>query len=305
VNVLLVAVGIAPQPVAGALGEVAGVRGIEVAALPEPAGRDELDPVLDGLAGRRLVLAGSPAAIGDVLTRLRRRDELAATPVGVILPNRHHHGLGPLPELDRHRPRPSAPERAGPAGRAGLAEQDARGEQAGLAGPAEQAEQAEQAEFAGLMGPAGPAPEQAGLTEQAGLVAAARIAATGVPRPVDLVRDDHGGVLVDRAELAGWHGGRLGMRAYADDTRVADGEVGGLVVVRTGAGVLHAQVRPVRRWWTAGPGRPSRGSAAAGRAVQLSCAEARLTVDGRAHPRPVTRRTWWVEPAGWLLVSQA
>jgi len=259
VNVLLVAIGTAPGPVADALGEVAGVRGVEVAAVPEPAGRNELDPVLDAVAGRRLVVAGSPAAVGDVLTRLRRRGELAATPVGVILPDRHRDGLDPLPELDGDRPRSSAPEPAG---------------MAGMAGPA-------------------------------GLAAAARTAATGVPRPVDLVRDDHGGVLLDRAELAGWHGRRLGMRAYADDTRVAEGEVGGLAVVRTGAGVLRAQVRPVRRWWAASRDRPPGGPATAGRAVQVSCGDARLTVDGRAHPRPITRRTWWVEPAGWLLVSQA
>jgi len=266
VNVLLVAIGTAPGPVADALGEVAGVRGVEVAAVPEPAGRDELDPVLDAVAGRRLVVAGSAAAVGDVLTRLRRRDELAATPVGVILPDRRRAGLGLLPGLDSHRPRSSAPEPAEMAGPAGLA--------------------------------------ATGLPAT-GLAAAARTAATGIPRPVDLVRDDHGGVLLDRAELAGWHGRRLGMRAYADDTRVAEGEVGGLAVVRTGAGVLRAQVRPVRRWWAAGRSRPPRGPATAGRAVQVSCGDARLTVDGRAHPRPITRRTWWVEPAGWLLVSQA
>jgi hypothetical protein len=228
VNILLVAAGpAAAEPVADALGEVAGVREVEVAAVPEPAGRAELDPVLDGLAGRRLVLAGSPAALGDLLIRLRRRDELAATPVAVLHPG----------------------------------------------------------------DPAGPAE-------------AARIAATGLPRPVDLVRDDHGGVLLDRAELTGWQWHPLGMRVYADDTRLAAGEVGGLTVIRTGAGTLRAEVRPVRRRWLGRVSRPAGGPVATGRAVQVSCDEARLTVDGRAHSRPVTRRAWWVEPAGWLLVSR-
>jgi hypothetical protein len=188
------------------------VTNIELATVPEPAGRAELDPVLDGLAGRRLVVAGPAALLGDVLGRLLRRDELAATPVGVV------------------------------------------------AGP--------------------------------DLEAQARLVVGGVPVPADLVRDDHGGVLVERAELAPWQGRRLGLRAYADDVRVADGEVGGFTVEPTGDGALRAKARPARRWGA--------DRAAAGRAVQVSCDEARLVVDGRSHPRPVIRRTWWVEPGGWL-----
>jgi DNA-binding IclR family transcriptional regulator len=113
-------------------------------------------------------------------------------------------------------------------------------------------------------------------------------------------------VLLDRAELVAWTGRRLGLRAYVDDARLADGDIVGLTVLRTGGGAIRAEVRPGRRrWWPASPPGRRRAAhrAADGRAVQVSCDEARLTVDGRARPRPVTRHTWWVEPDGWLLVG--
>jgi hypothetical protein len=130
------------------------------------------------------------------------------------------------------------------------------------------------------------------------LAEVSRATVTGVPVPVDLVRDDHGGVLVDRAELSAWRGRRLGMRGYVDDVPVADGAVAGLSVQVTGAGTLVGRARLGRRWG------PDRMRTASGRAVQVSCAEARLVVDGRPHPRPVTRRNWWVEPGGWLLLGR-
>jgi hypothetical protein len=267
VNILLVAAGAATAwPVGEALGAVAGVEDVAVVEVPEPAGRAELDPALDALAGRRLVVAGSAAALGDIVIRLLRRDELGSTPVGVILATptraRHRDDSGLRPLNGGESPRSSAAAGAG-------AEADAA-----AAGP-----------------PAGP---------PADLAAAARTAATGVPWPTDLVRDDHGGVLVDRAELAPWTGRQLGMRVYVDGTRLVNGEVPGLTVVHPGSGAVRAEVWPGRTRWRRS-GRAPRASAA-GRAVQVSSDEARITLDGRVHPRPVTRRNWWLEPARWLLV---
>jgi hypothetical protein len=272
VNVLLIAAGTAAaRPVVDALRAVAGAGDVAWVTVPDPAGRADLDPVLDGLRGRRLVVAGSAVAVGDVLVRLLRRDELGSTPLGVILdPAAPRGDLGQLPRTGDGNPRSS--------------------------------------------------------TAALDLAAAAEIAVTGVPRPADLVRDDHGGVLVDRAELAPWTGRRLGMRAYVDATRLVNGQIAGLTVLRTAGGALRAQVWPGRRWpWAArgaaasrtaaeqaaertaagqpAAGQPAASGAVSGRAVQVSCDEARLTVDGREHPRPATRRNWWVEPGGWLLVS--
>jgi len=251
VNVLLVTAGKAVAwPVREALGAVAGVRAVAVVEVPEPAGRAELDPALDSLGDRRLVVAGSAAALGDIVTRLLRRDELGSTPVGVI--------LGTATRASHRDDRSSAVVEPGAAAN----------------------------------------------DPPADLAAAARIAATGVPGPTDLIRDDHGGVLLDRAELAPWTGRRLGMRVYVDDTRLVNGEIPGLAVVHPGGGGVRAEVWPERTRWRR-PRRGTRGApraSAVGRAVQVSCEQARLTLDGRVHPRPVTRRNWWLEPGRWLLV---
>jgi hypothetical protein len=283
VNVVLVAGAGPAGPAADALREVGGVGEVEVVVLPEPAGRAELDPVLNRLAGRRLVVAGSPAALGDVLTRLLRRDELGTTPVGVIGPS------------------PAGRLGVGGVGRDGVWVGDPTGH---LGTDGVGRDEVGAGHPAGGLGAGGVGRDQVGpvggrvggVGAAGGLAAAARIAVAGLPVPADLVRDDHGGVLVDRAELTPWRGRRLGLRAYVDDTPVADGEVAGLTVLVTGRGTLVARARPGRRW------RAEPARAAAGRAVQVSCAEAGLTVDGRAHPRPVTRRNWWVEPGRWLLM---
>lgn len=113
--------------------------------------------------------------------------------------------------------------------------------------------------------------------------AAAALALDGSAGAVPLVRDDVGGVLVGRGELR-----RLRGEAYCDDTLVLRGRVRRLVVapgpngvtVRGGPAVL----------------------AATGRAVQIGCLPATVLVDGRAHPREVTRWTWYRHVVDWRLV---
>jgi len=133
--------------------------------------------------------------------------------------------------------------------------------------------------------------------------AAAEVAATGAPAPMGLVRDDHGGIVLSSAVLRPWApagrtaGRTVGLRAYVEDAELAHGSVRALVV-HPADGALVAAVRP----------RPGllpglrRARALRGRAVTVSCAEARLTVDGVDLPRPQTRRTWWYEPGRWQLV---
>ncbi|HEY9476082.1 MAG TPA: hypothetical protein VIS06_19810 [Mycobacteriales bacterium] len=126
--------------------------------------------------------------------------------------------------------------------------------------------------------------------------AAVRVAATGVPTRRGLVRDDHGGVLLTKATLTPWDGPRFGARAYCDETEVANRMVRSLAV-RPGAGCLRATVT-AGRWF----GLPGSARSRAGRAVTVSCEQARLVVDGVPHPRPQTRRTWWYEPDLWQVV---
>lgn len=133
----------------------------------------------------------------------------------------------------------------------------------------------------------------AGLPEDTD--SAARVAVTGQPRLRGLVRDDHGGVLLGRAALTPWEGDRFGARAYVDDTAVADGVIRELAV-HPAQGCLAV---------TVARGRLRRTVRERGRAVTVSCAQARLTVDGATHPRPQSRRTWWYEPDRWRLVVPA
>lgn len=125
--------------------------------------------------------------------------------------------------------------------------------------------------------------------------AAAAVALTGIPTLRGLVRDDHGGVLLAGATLTAWRGTRFGARAHLDETEIANGMVRGLAV-RPDAGCLRASVAagPLRRLVMR--------SRSSGRAVTVSCEQARLVADGVPHPRPQTRRTWWYQPDLWRVV---
>jgi len=56
----------------------------DTVALPATPGKDELDPVLDRLAGRRLVVYGADAALAAVVGRLLRTSRLDAVAVGYL-----------------------------------------------------------------------------------------------------------------------------------------------------------------------------------------------------------------------------
>jgi hypothetical protein len=137
--------------------------------------------------------------------------------------------------------------------------------------------------------------------------AAVELARTGVARPVPLVRDDAGGVLVGRAEIRTVHG-----EVYCDEVLVLRGSARRLVVtpwpgrgverigvaVRAGrwGGPPDGRTRPVPATARTGVG------AATGRAVQVGCLPATVVHDGVAHPRPVTRWAWYRHVTDWLLV---
>ena len=59
-------------------------RAVDTVRLPAVPSRDELDPVLDQLGGRRLVVHGTDAALAAVVQRLLRTSRLGEVPVGFV-----------------------------------------------------------------------------------------------------------------------------------------------------------------------------------------------------------------------------
>ena len=127
------------------------------------------------------------------------------------------------------------------------------------------------------------------------LVAAAAVARDGRAFGQGLVRDDHGGVVLGRAQLLAPSGGPLGVRAYVDEYELVDGRVDGLAVTPRPDGLSAAADLPRRLRRAAHLVRP-------GRAVTASCEEARLVSDGVERGSLQTRCTWWFEPDRWRLV---
>ncbi|MGY1673615.1 hypothetical protein [Geodermatophilus sp. SYSU D00710] len=130
-------------------------------------------------------------------------------------------------------------------------------------------------------------PASRGLARDLGL-------GTGGARELSLVRDDHGGVLLQHGRYEPAERGRLplsarlGVQAHHDDARVADGMVARIDVrpdwraVDTIRVVVSPQLmRPPRR--------------STGRALQLASDPALVTRDGVPFPRPVTRWTWYAD----------
>jgi hypothetical protein len=136
--------------------------------------------------------------------------------------------------------------------------------------------------------------EPADNTASTGLARALGIG-TGEQRSLTLVRDDHGGVLLHHGRLEPWSdeprgslGRRLGLQAYHDDMKVADGPITRLdvrpewtAVDTIGVSVMTIPLRPVRR--------------TKGRALQVASDPARVIRDGVPFPRPVSRWTWYAD----------
>jgi hypothetical protein len=103
-------------------------------------------------------------------------------------------------------------------------------------------------------------------------------ALTGGDRPVPLVKDDAGGVLVGLGVLTAVAG-----TVYCDDAVALRGSAPRIEVTPGPHGV---EVRVSR-------GRLRRPAAFSGRAVQFGVDATEPVCDGVVHPRPVTRWTWY------------
>jgi hypothetical protein len=116
----------------------------------------------------------------------------------------------------------------------------------------------------------------------------------GEPRDLTLVRDDHGGVLLQHGRIEAAGDGRrslsrrLGLQAYHDEIKVADGLVTRIdvrpdwrAIDTIGVTVMTIPLRPTLR--------------TKGRALQVASDPARVVRDGVAYPRPVHRWTWYAD----------
>jgi hypothetical protein len=121
-----------------------------------------------------------------------------------------------------------------------------------------------------------------------------RAAVRGVPRLVGVLKDDSGGLSVDRARVEPWPDSSLPdwwLRAVVDDQPLSDGDARAVEVRRLGLGELEATVQLGR----------FRRRSVRGRSLQLACDPARIVQDGIARQRPRTKRTFWSEPELWRL----
>ncbi|GAA2666753.1 MULTISPECIES: hypothetical protein [Actinosynnema] len=109
------------------------------------------------------------------------------------------------------------------------------------------------------------------------------LARSGDPDRVPLVRDDVGGVLVGLGSLGPVRG-----VGYCDDAVVLRGPASRLEVTPDPDGGAGLVVRVVQRRLL---GRKT--TTTAGRAFQLGCVPAHVESDGRAHPRPMSKWTWY------------
>ncbi len=148
-------------------------------------------------------------------------------------------------------------------------------------------------------------PLAAGLARSLGIDTRGRLA-PGSQRLLSLVRDDHGGVLLARGRLtslpkkAGAPGstyGRFGAKIYHDDQKVADGEIQRVDVRPDWTSEDRLKVNVHKQLWR-------RGQITVGRAIQVSCDEAQVEIDGVPYLRPVTSWTWYADNRyRWTLAS--
>lgn len=126
---------------------------------------------------------------------------------------------------------------------------------------------------------------------------AARTAIEGTARPVPLIRDDLGVVVVGSAELTGRDGAALSGESYVDDRRLFSGSCPGIEIQPTGhaPGLRAAERRRggrgiLPRRWTEG------------RAAQTGGVAIAVTRDGVAERKRLTRSTFYRHGDDWLLV---
>ena len=177
--------------------------------LPPRPGKDDVDPVLAELDGRRLIVVGSDTDLAAVVLRLLRTERLGTVDIG-YLPSSTGSVTATLWQLPRSLDR----------------------------------------------------------------------ARTDPIRPVPLVRDDNGGVLVGAGTIAAFDG-----VVYCDDTRVHAGQAKLLTVTPDPAGV-RVTVRPGGLLRRTGP-------AVTGRACQIGGELPEISSDGVPHGRPMPRWTWY------------
>ncbi len=138
-----------------------------------------------------------------------------------------------------------------------------------------------------------PATRLWGLPADAGTQAA--VAVSGAVREVPLVRDDAGGALVADGRISPIDG-----PVYVDEHRILGGPAHELRVApdaRKGLAVtltIHPRRVPLF-------GR--RPATTLGRAVQIASAPTTVVRDGVAHPRPMTRWTWYLHTARLRIVA--
>jgi hypothetical protein len=135
-----------------------------------------------------------------------------------------------------------------------------------------------------------------------------RVAVQGIPRLVGVLKDDSGGLSVDRARVEPWPDPMLDrtsatsaagtasrsgwwLRAVVDDQPLSDGDARAVDVRRLGPRELEATVQLGR----------FRRRSVRGRSLQLACDPARIVQDGIARERPRGKRTFWSEPELWQL----
>lgn len=121
------------------------------------------------------------------------------------------------------------------------------------------------------------------------------VALAGTPRLVGVIKDDSGGVCVDRAEMFPWPASatekQWWLRAVVDDERLCDG---------TARSVRLRRISPQELEATAVLGR-FRKVTVRGRSLQLACDEAQIVTDGVPREQPRSKRTFWSEPKLWRL----
>jgi hypothetical protein len=190
---------------------------IEVVKIGRKPGRDEVDPLLSGLADRRLVVLGTDADLAAVVLRLLRKERLADVEVGFV---------------------PNVSENSQVAGLWGLPDDTSR---------------------------------------------AIEVALRGEIDPIPLIRDDAGGVLVGLGAIGAVRG-----VGYCDDTTALRGKASAVEVTPDPAGRTGLVVRVIRRGLLGRRVQEFRG-----RAFQLGSLPMHPVKDGEAHPRAMTRWTWY------------